>query len=242
MKLDLGPKAVACLRIAEANTLHPDEYARRQQAAFRAWKEKPVLTKCEELRQRGYLVRAEGFMAFDLTPKGRTALIAHMAEDQKSYCLPEDSLAQALTHLDTVYPEEGVGVILARDGVREHVALENIQSTLNRLDPDKFPQTGATAYAIHPDEAREIFRRRQEGWRLEVLYHSHVETLPVFSAEDEARALVDGQPLFPEAVYLIAARSREVGGSNAVAAYRWSPRAGEYIGVQLAIEKVIVGA
>lgn len=243
MKLDLGDKAVAALRIAEAQEMDPEEYARRQTAAFRRFKEKPVLVKLDELRARRYVERVPGgFHAYSLTDKGRVALAAHMAIDLAPLVLEPPHIDEILTRLDAAYPEEGVGAVLEQDGAPwTHVLLENIQSILHGLDPEKFPQSGRTAYAIHPDEAKDLFRRRAEGWRLSILYHSHVETLPVFSAEDESRALVKGEPLFPEAVYLIAARSQQ-GGSNAIAAYRWSPRAGEYVGVPIEIDMTGVAA
>lgn len=104
------------------------------------------------------------------------------------------------------YPREGCGFLLGpRMGIAdEFVAVSNIQDTLHAKDPERYPRTAQTAYAIDPKQQDEIFKnaklRRRE---VTGIFHSHPDHDAYFSAEDRAMAAPWGEPLLPGLAYVV---------------------------------------
>ena len=245
----LGAKATASLRIAEAAELHPDEMVERLSGAIERFREKPVLRKLEELHRRGYVTcQASSYPGhgYRLTPKGRQALRDHLGDAAHAPCLVSDAeLRQMAAHCGSLYPEEGCGVVLADlSGVRHVRPVANVQAELHQINPRLFPKTAREAYAMAADEVEEIGRLLRQGWKLPVIFHSHVDSPPVFSADDAAKALLPGgqnRPLFPSTEYVVLGLGHsEDGGAgaipvNAAAAYRFVPAAGGFLPVKLQV-------
>lgn len=103
------------------------------------------------------------------------------------------------------YPGECCGVVLARVGTPERLFLpcRNIQDELNRKDPERHPRNARTAYYIDPRDLLTIGRREAEGFRVATIYHSHIDTGAYFSETDKRNALVNGEPAYPDAIYVV---------------------------------------
>ncbi|MCP4231916.1 MAG: hypothetical protein GY771_17445, partial [bacterium] len=80
----------------------------------------------------------------------------------------------------------------------------NIQNELHEKDPQKFVRDARTAFYVDPKELLNIQREcEKRGMHIKLFYHSHPDHDAYFSAEDKAMALFDGEPLYPEARYLV---------------------------------------
>jgi proteasome lid subunit RPN8/RPN11 len=119
------------------------------------------------------------------------------------------------------YPAECCGVVLARGASpneRLFLPCRNVQDDLHRKDPERHPRDARTAYYIDPRDLLTIGRREAEGYRVATIYHSHIDTGAYFSETDKRNALVDGEPAYPDAVYVvISVMSGRANGANAFA-------------------------
>ena len=90
-------------------------------------------------------------------------------------------------------------------GESERVLLpcRNIQDELHGKDPVKHPRDSRTAYFIDPKDLLSIGRRETQGFSVAVIYHSHVDAGAYFSPTDKRNALMNGEPTYPDAVYLV---------------------------------------
>ena len=117
-----------------------------------------------------------------------------------------DELAQIRNQAEAEYPAECCGVLLLKAGASpERVLLpcRNIQDQLHASDPEKHPRDSRTAYYIDPKDLLTIGRREGDGYRVAVIYHSHIDAGAYFSATDRRNALIDGEPTYPDAVYVV---------------------------------------
>jgi glutamate-1-semialdehyde 2,1-aminomutase len=119
------------------------------------------------------------------------------------------------------YPHECCGVIVVRGDERRLIACRNIQDLQHARDPVTFPRTAANAYYMDPADVLRISRLLDEGWRLEVIYHSHPNAGAYFSETDRGQALMKGEPVYPQTTYVVVS---VVGDAvQGAAAYRWNP-------------------
>ncbi len=58
------------------------------------------------------------------------------------------------------------------------------------------------------------------------IYHSHIDTGAYFSETDKRNALVDGEPAYPDAVYVVV--SVLAGRPAAAGAFAWDPAAARF--------------
>ncbi|HXJ79447.1 MAG TPA: M67 family metallopeptidase [Candidatus Methylomirabilis sp.] len=118
---------------------------------------------------------------------------------------PEE-LAQIKGQAEAEYPAECCGVLLLRahpGPVRLLLPCRNIQDDLHQRDPETHPRDSRTAYFIDPKDLLTIGRREGEGYHVAVIYHSHIDAGAYFSATDKRNALIDGQPTYPDAIYVV---------------------------------------
>jgi proteasome lid subunit RPN8/RPN11 len=104
------------------------------------------------------------------------------------------------------YPAECCGVLLVRGGPspdRLLLPCRNVQSELHAKDPVRHPRDARTAYFIDPKDLLAIGRREAQGYAVAVIYHSHIDAGAYFSPTDEQNALINGEPAYPEAVYVV---------------------------------------
>jgi proteasome lid subunit RPN8/RPN11 len=118
---------------------------------------------------------------------------------------PEE-LAQIRAQAEAQYPAECCGVLLVRAAApadRVLLPCRNIQDELHAKDPERHPRDSRTAYFIDPKDLLAIGRREGQGYSVAVIYHSHIDAGAYFSATDKRNALIDGEPAYPEAVYVV---------------------------------------
>ncbi len=109
-------------------------------------------------------------------------------------------------HAEAQHPAECCGILTAgRNSQLSQVhPCENIQDRLHQEDPTRFPRDSRIAYYIDSQEQFRIISAAQcQGGRVSGFYHSHVDCDAYFSDEDKERAMVWGEPAFPDAVYLV---------------------------------------
>jgi len=119
--------------------------------------------------------------------------------------LPGD-LSGILRHLESTYPREGCGVLLrsGASGAWRLRIMRNAYDDLHALDPEAWPRSSHTAYAFAPREWLDVLREADSrGERVACVFHSHVDTTAYLSAEDKRWAAPGGQPLIPEAGWLV---------------------------------------
>jgi proteasome lid subunit RPN8/RPN11 len=117
------------------------------------------------------------------------------------------------------YPGECCGVVMERAGERLLLQCRNIQDELHAKDPQRHPRDARTAYYIDPKDLIAMGRREAQGFRVLTIYHSHIDAGAYFSATDKHNALINGEPAYPEATYVVVSvlerRAVEAG------AFRW---------------------
>lgn len=129
------------------------------------------------------------------------------------------------------YPHESCGVILVGEADRRLLPCRNIQDELHARDPERHPRDARTAYYIDPPDLLRIGRLEVEGYAVAVIYHSHVDVGAYFSETDRRQALASGEPLYPEAAYLVTSViNRRV---EATAAFRWDGARRDFVPVDL---------
>jgi proteasome lid subunit RPN8/RPN11 len=141
-----------------------------------------------------------------------------------------DEMAQIRAQAEAEYPAECCGVLLIRDAPsRDRVLLpcRNIQDELHAKDPEKHPRDSRTAYFIDPKDLLAIGRREAQGYEVAVIYHSHIDAGAYFSPTDRRNALMNGEPTYPRALYVVL--SVVAGKVTDVGAFAWDPEARDFV-------------
>jgi [CysO sulfur-carrier protein]-S-L-cysteine hydrolase len=132
------------------------------------------------------------------------------------------------------YPAECCGIVMAREGAppeRLLIACRNIQHELHTRDPVRHPRDARTAYFIDPKDLLVIGRREAEGYRVATIYHSHIDTGAYFSDTDRRNALIEGDPAYPDATYVVV--SVVAGRLDGAAAFRWDAERRDFAAIDL---------
>ena len=120
--------------------------------------------------------------------------------------LSADEWARIRAQAEAEYPAECCGVLLVRGGVspdRLLLPCRNAQDELHAKDPVRHPRAARTAYFIDPKDLLAIGRREAQGYAVAVIYHSHIDAGAYFSPTDKQNALINGEPAYPEATYVV---------------------------------------
>ena len=126
-----------------------------------------------------------------------------------------EKLAGAFEHAVAEYPYEACGILLGKPGTEKDDELfkcANIQNKMHEMYPETFTRDARTAYYIDPKDLLGIFKKADDdGLSVKMFYHSHPDHGAYFSEEDEKMALFDGEPVYPDARYMvISVYNREV--------------------------------
>ena len=135
---------------------------------------------------------------------------------------------------ETECPFECCGVVLTRDGSpgeRLLLPCRNVQNELHAKDPSRYPRDARTAYHIDSQDVLRIGRLEGEEYRVRTIYHSHIDAGAYFSETDRQNALIQGDPLYPQATYVVLSVTE--GKVVAAAAFAWSPEARNFVPVEL---------
>ncbi|MBI4531123.1 MAG: M67 family metallopeptidase [Candidatus Latescibacteria bacterium] len=120
--------------------------------------------------------------------------------------LEKEVLDRISEHATAEYPKECCGILIGSpggDGLSVHPCT-NIQDRLRQEDPITYPRDARTAYYIDPSEQFRIISEAEARERVVWgFYHSHPDHSAYFSAEDATRALLDGEPIYPGATYIV---------------------------------------
>ncbi len=145
-------------------------------------------------------------------------------------------LAAIRKQAEAEYPAECCGVVLVREGAHAERWLcpcRNIQDSLHAEDPARYPRDSRTAYYMAHEDLIEISRREMQGYGVRVIYHSHADVGAYFSETDRRNALVEGQPAYPGATYVVVAV--DSGRAGEARAFCWEPAGGQFVEVPLAL-------
>ena len=138
--------------------------------------------------------------------------------------------ARIRAQAEAEYAAECCGVLLTRGGAgpdRLLLPCRNIQDDLHAKDPVRHPRDARTAYFIDPKDLLAIGRREGQGYSVSVIYHSHIEAGAYFSATDKQNALINGEPTYPESIYVVLS---VVGGKVVEAgAFAWRPEQQDFV-------------
>ena len=132
------------------------------------------------------------------------------------------------------YPSECCGVVLVRQGPpdgRLLVPCRNVQDELHAKDPSRQPRDARTAYHMDPQDLLRIGRLEGDGCRVRTIYHSHIDAGAYFSETDKQNAMIQNEPLYPEAAYVVLAVVQ--GKVAAAAAFAWNPQEKDFLPVEL---------
>ncbi|MBS1152262.1 MAG: hypothetical protein H6Q89_3960 [Myxococcaceae bacterium] len=131
-------------------------------------------------------------------------------------------LTEITRHLESCYPEEGCGLVFEEpDGTYRVHPMANVYDKYHSRDPATYPRTNRTAYLFSPMEFHRLSQAADARQaRLSCIFHSHCDVGAYFSAEDQAMAAPDGQPLLPDTAYLVVAIDQ--GRTARSALFRWS--------------------
>jgi len=148
--------------------------------------------------------------------------------------LTREELAQIQAQAVAEYPAECCGFVLVRAAGAPGRLLfpcRNVQNELHAKDPTEHPRDARTAYSIHRHDLKTVFDLDRDGYRIAVIYHSHIDADAYFSEIDKGNALMNGEPKFPEAVYIVVSvKERRAVGA---AAFRWDPAQSDFAPTEL---------
>src|SRR5262244_1448195 len=146
--------------------------------------------------------------------------------------LTPHELEQVRAQAEAEYPAECCGVLLTRESPGERLLLpcRNIQDELHAKDPVRHPRDARTAYYIDPKDLIAMGRREAQGYRVLTIYHSHIDAGAYFSATDKHNALINSEPAYPEATYVVVSVLQgRVADANA---FRWDPVQRDFLSVE----------
>ncbi len=144
--------------------------------------------------------------------------------------LTPDEYAKIQAQAAAEYPAECCGVVMTRQGAateRLLLACRNIQDELYKKDPIRHPRDARTAYYIDPRDLIAMGRHEAQGFKVLTIYHSHIDAGAYFSPTDKHNALINGEPAYPEAAYVVVSvMERRVAETSA---FRWDGGARDFI-------------
>ncbi|MCZ6533950.1 MAG: Mov34/MPN/PAD-1 family protein [SAR324 cluster bacterium] len=122
--------------------------------------------------------------------------------------IPKELLQRCYAHGAEAYPEEACGVLSAlEDDPQRLTGFHPIANTLGKLheqDPKRYPRTPHEGYVLDPLSFAKLERSLQDqGERIRIIYHSHIDVGAYFSEEDKKQATWDGNPILPGMFYLV---------------------------------------
>lgn len=122
------------------------------------------------------------------------------------YHLAKNLFIEVKKHAREAYPEECCGFILydVEKDVEVVRRITNVATARHQADPQTFPRDGTDGYFMDEKELLDVMRGVDEqDLELRCIYHSHPNGRAYFSKEDEARAKMFDEPIFPEVVYIV---------------------------------------
>lgn len=124
--------------------------------------------------------------------------------------IPPEILEQCLQYGAQAYPEECCGLLSGplepAETVDQAHPMPNLMDKYHAMDPQTFPRTNRNGYMLDSLKHQRLEKElRKQQRRIKVIYHSHPDVGAYFSEKDQADALHEGKPLYPNVSYLICA-------------------------------------
>ena len=131
-----------------------------------------------------------------------------------------------------VYSMEAVGLVIGPTGSNKQdriLSCENALDELHKRDPENFPRSARSGFAISPKRLLKIDAEcRAKGWRIKLIYHSHPGGGVAFSDADRKAALAhDGSPLHPHVEYMVVAVDADAVSGHAF--YAWDEARRDFV-------------
>ena len=119
-----------------------------------------------------------------------------------------DVLREIEQHALTTFPKECCGFLVGPSDdiplLDEAIAEVNEADKYHAIDPETFPRTAETYFKINELRASRTFDRGAKSGRpVKVIYHSHCNAGPYFSAEDAATFARDNTLMWPCAFVVV---------------------------------------
>ncbi len=148
--------------------------------------------------------------------------------------LSPDEIATIRLQAEAEYPNECCGVVMTRGEERTLLRFKNVQDEMHRMDPKRFPRTGANAYYVGKEDHDRMEALARGGFDLTVIYHSHPDVGAYFSPTDRQQAAPPplGEPIWTGATYVVFAVNG--GRAEELAAFRWDGAARDFVEVHRA--------
>jgi proteasome lid subunit RPN8/RPN11 len=137
-------------------------------------------------------------------------------------------------HALEAFPEECCGFVLldVENDCEVVRRIRNVATERHQKDPGNFPRDGKDGYIMDERELLEINRMiENQDWELRGIYHSHPNGKAYFSKEDEARAKLWDEPIYPEAVYIVLGTDGHQ--VTAISGHQWNAERMEYEDVRI---------
>ncbi|HET7873994.1 MAG TPA: Mov34/MPN/PAD-1 family protein [Methylomirabilota bacterium] len=151
--------------------------------------------------------------------------------------LTAQEVAQMQAQASAEYPYECCGFVLVRDrGTPNRLIFpcRNVQNELHAKDPARYQRDARTAYHIHDEDLRTVFGPLdRDGYRIAVIYHSHIDVGAYFSQTDKEQALMNGEPAYPDAAYVVVSVVERT--VQALGAFQWDPSRRDFAPVEITI-------
>src|SRR3972149_5360994 len=144
--------------------------------------------------------------------------------DSRTMILTPEEYARTHAQALAESPSECGGVVMERPGAQPERLLlvcRNIQNELHAKDPKRHHRDARTAYYIDPRDLIAMGRHEAQGFRVETIYHSHIDAGASFSPPDRANALINDAPIRRCAPYVVATEFES--RVTAVAVFCWDP-------------------
>lgn len=122
------------------------------------------------------------------------------------YHLAKSLFIEVKKHARENFPEECCGFILYDvDNEVEIVRrVTNVATARHKADPETFPRDGTDGYIMDEKELLAFSEDvDSQNFELRCIYHSHPNGRAYFSKEDESRAKMFDEPIYPDAVYIV---------------------------------------
>ena len=131
--------------------------------------------------------------------------------------IARDVLDALHAHALETYPSECCGFASGPAGdaklVSASVREVNEADKYHKLDPITFPRTARTYFKINELRAAKAFSAGEKAGRpIKVIYHSHCDAGPYFSAEDAQTFASDNQLMWPCAFIVVSVQDGKLAG------------------------------
>ncbi|MBF0319134.1 MAG: Mov34/MPN/PAD-1 family protein [Nitrospirae bacterium] len=138
------------------------------------------------------------------------------------------ALDEIFGHASETYPDECCGIVTGIGALgSETRRFQNMQKTLHKEDPLRYPFPASIAYTVDRAEAERAFASiKEKGQELVAFYHSHPDHPAYFSEEDKAAQTVFGEPEFPDIAQIVV--SIRMGMISALQCYKWNPETKDF--------------